>query len=289
MRKTSTFQHIHPDNRWNHSSSIPIETISKEELPEAIHSWAEGCKPLEKLLWNCYNFGVVTTGSHYSTKGRDFGFIDVNLFESSREQLAKLVFEELKYKKCYIVENTVGNPFGTPNWDDPIIMFDASSSMFQKMADALETDEPADQEAIKLTNNMVEMSQLFTSKVCDLDFWIRRKKNDRFRLAIRIFYSRFSWEQLKNFFNKVGWTVEIEGNDVLTGYVDVKTVQELNNAFKYVLSSLKECWPLTVPKHNERGLGFNYMALLKKKFFGESEKGKRLFQMWLEVNDFRKQ
>lgn len=46
------------DKKYNTGQPIDIETLSKDELKEAFHEWAEGCDLLEELLIEGYNKGL---------------------------------------------------------------------------------------------------------------------------------------------------------------------------------------------------------------------------------------
>ena len=51
-------------SKYNSGASIPISSLSDEELKIAIHEWAEGNDSLESLLWKCYKNGIETQGCH---------------------------------------------------------------------------------------------------------------------------------------------------------------------------------------------------------------------------------
>ena len=51
-------------SKYNNMTSIPIDSIPKEEIAVAIKEWAEGDESLEKLLWCCYEKGIKTDGCH---------------------------------------------------------------------------------------------------------------------------------------------------------------------------------------------------------------------------------
>lgn len=55
-------------SKYNNIKSIPIDSLSKEELKTAIHEWAEGDDAMERLLWAFYNKGIKTNGCHAGTR-----------------------------------------------------------------------------------------------------------------------------------------------------------------------------------------------------------------------------
>ena len=76
------------DVKWNTGASIPVTSLTLEELKEAIHEWAEGCDELEELLWACYHNGLETSESHVAEHNNYFSFY---ISEKSEEQAKRLL------------------------------------------------------------------------------------------------------------------------------------------------------------------------------------------------------
>ena len=51
-------------SKYNNIKSIPIDSLSDEELKIAMKEWAEGDDSMEALLWAFYNKGITTSGCH---------------------------------------------------------------------------------------------------------------------------------------------------------------------------------------------------------------------------------
>lgn len=104
-------------SKYNRMASIPISSLSEQELPIAIKEWAEDNVYMESLLWACYNNGIETDGCHAHT----FPYIAF-LLDSKKEGILKLLNIAKNIKgTSFLVMPDGGNPLSGPNWNRPTL------------------------------------------------------------------------------------------------------------------------------------------------------------------------
>lgn len=97
-------------SKYNRMASIPISSLSEQELPIAIKEWAEDNVYMESLLWACYNNGVETDGCHADA----FPYIGFHL-DSKKEGVLKLLNASQNIKgTSFLVMPDGGNPLSGP-------------------------------------------------------------------------------------------------------------------------------------------------------------------------------
>ena len=52
------------NSKYNHKESIPLDSIPKKELDQAIKEWSQGSKSMEKLIRKSIANGIETNGCH---------------------------------------------------------------------------------------------------------------------------------------------------------------------------------------------------------------------------------
>ena len=104
-------------SKYNRMASIPISSLSEQELPIAIREWAEGNVHMENLLWACYKNGIETNSCH-ADESPYIGFY----LDSKKEEVLKLLNVAQSIKGAsFLVMPDGGNPFSGPDWNRPVL------------------------------------------------------------------------------------------------------------------------------------------------------------------------
>ena len=105
-------------SKYNRSTSIPIDSIPKEEITKAIEEWCEGNEHLKRLLWSCYNKGIKTDGccgdvAYYI----EFSYPNSDKLGSLFDAMYSIPDSEV------LISVDGGNIFSTLEWDKSSIGF----------------------------------------------------------------------------------------------------------------------------------------------------------------------
>ena len=183
-------------SKYNNITSIPIESIPKEELAQAIHEWAEGDEAMERLLWSCYNHGIETSGCH---AGADpfLGFY----LNNETENISRILNTTNNIPFFQILLSPDGgNPFSGPNWQKPMITIgvfeetkEKADNFFNSVTDSLENQTNGEY------NPLLSLFDFFKGKNSLLTFRLRNLKD---RCIFRIEMSPAS-KELSDFYQEL--------------------------------------------------------------------------------------
>ena len=116
-------------SKYNHINSIPIDSIPKEEIAQAIKEWAEGYSFLERLLWSCFINNLETNGCHVG-KNTYVGFV----YDKDRiNDLLVVLQAAIAHQDSQIlICPDGGNPLSGPDWYKSDITIGAKTPIVRK-------------------------------------------------------------------------------------------------------------------------------------------------------------
>lgn len=269
-------------SKYNRMASIPISSLSEQELPIAIKEWAEDNVYMESLLWACYNNGVETDGCHADA----FPYIGFHL-DSKKEGVLKLLNASQNIKgTSFLVMPDGGNPLSGPDWNRPILTlcFDAQEkreidSILEKLTLSL-TSNQENLNTDDLFAQLLEIAHFFANKESGLDFCALHNQDDSYSFITRA--EKLNFEYYNSLLQNAGlqlvetpedwWCNEwsIEGNDA----------QSLLSKVKTGIASIMQNYSLEKPTEISEEMSFNAMARIKKREFGDSLEGQQKFKKW---------
>ena len=164
-------------SKYNHIKSIPIESIPKEEIAQAIREWAEGDEAMEKLLWACYYNGIKTSGCHAGAEP----YISFK-YQDHLEKLIPLIeITQNKVGSQVLILVDGGNPFSGEDWYLPSIGIqihteyqDEADAFFDELADSLKN------ESINKSHPMLRLLRFFLDKETGIILRFMHKEEDQY-------------------------------------------------------------------------------------------------------------
>ena len=271
-------------SKYNKIKSIPIETIKKEEIPQAIKEWSEGDKSLEKLLWACYNNGIKTSGCHAGSGP----YIDFEYQDDFEKIIPIIETAENKVGAQILIMIDGGNPFSGPDWYKPTIGIhldteykDEVDVFFDELTNSLKN------ENIKNNHSMLRLLEFFSDKESALSLRFMHKEEGKYTFYIESrdipknrydYYKKmFSESGLievvnnsDNLKNRHGWKIESDNlDDVLS---------KLNHATNHIISN----YSLDIPKSEDEIISFIMLAKYMKRTSSENK-----FDEWLREQEIK--
>lgn len=276
-------------SKYNCSKSIPISSLSKEELKVAMKEWAEGSESLEKLLWNCYNNGIETGECHI-----DNGFAYISLYGDScsdegKEKIKKMAskIQEFNNSQIFLAPNG-GNPFSGPNWFRPFISFaiydktiEENDKVFEQMNDAINLKEPVNNKGQVFTE-IYDFLDFFKDKDCGLVIRAIHTKTDKYTFAMEI---DKGYQNVSKIFTKAGYTLDKSTYDRprKEWKIEVEDSEVLAEKIKYSKKIIFNEWDIEPLNEINENMSFNTAARIKRKQFGDTLLGRKRFDLWLNM------
>ena len=279
-------------NKYNRSISIPIESLSNEELKIAIKEWAEGDNSMETLLWTMYNLGIQTNGSHAGSHP----YMSIIYDKNKIDLIKKIMNITLIAKDTQVLISTDGgNPFSGDNWYKPNILI-GSNNDYKNVADMqfdmlkkglnneIEIDYKVD------TTSILNFLDFLINKYSRFLLRIEHKIDDEYYFSIERSVKEESDEfiYLNKFFSKIGfelkippegdykyWTIHEKKSDLFTERIKKVVEYIVNNYSLNSPSSFEEANDLLTKAHFKRNESLKQTGSLDE------------FQKWL-VNEKRK-
>ena len=267
-------------SKYNRIVSIPVESIPKEEIKEAIHEWAEGDDAMERLLWACYEKGIKTGGCHAGAKP----YIDFKYQENLNKLIPLFeVTQKVVGSQIFIVVDG-GNPFSGPDWNLASIGIgidaeykDETDVYFDNLTNALEKESSN-------THPLLDLLEFFIDKESGLLFRLRHNE-DKF-----IFYveSRQTSKERYNYYSKLftkSGLIECERKfDDGRHYwkVEDNNIESLLNKIEKIKEYIINNYSLEPEKDEEKIVNWILKARFKKKTLTEEE-----FDNWLKEEEKR--
>lgn len=264
-------------SKYNHMQSIPIESISKEDIAQAIKEWSEDDKSLEQLLWACYEKGIKTDGCHAGSHP----YISFKEQEGLNQITNLLNITQEKESSQILISVDGGNPFGGDDWTKATVLLGLDTK-YQEEADAYfdELTRGVKESNGNQNHQLLELLDFFAGKESSLFLRFRHTNDGQYIFNIEsrdIPNDRYSY--YNDVFTKAGlietespitnntrhdWQIESDSlNDML---------EKLNTISKYII----ENYSLEAPKSEDEILNFNMEARFKQRTMSKEE-----FEAWL--------
>ncbi|MBQ8299015.1 MAG: hypothetical protein IJX99_03980 [Clostridia bacterium] len=271
-------------SRWNRSVAIPTESLTLEELKEAIHEWAEGCDELEKLLWSCYNNGLKTAGCHV---GKYNNYLQYYVASESKEQSARVLNATESYGNSEAFLTFGGNPISGPSWYKTNISIssyipDDVGSFYASINRELEGETHVEARCFGL---MAEFADFFEDKMTGLYFRVTVRNHSEYRFIVESYMNQRNWEYLDELFGSLGLVREEREDVPLVAWsLNASSEEEFYNGVKSLLDAIRSNWAIETPTTFFDDMGFNLKALIMQKKFGTTPEGVALMNNWINTN-----
>ena len=277
-------------SKYNNMKSIPIDSLTLDELRVAIKEWSEDNESLEKLLWCCKNNNVETMGCHVSK----VSYLEIRINDSEKEIL-KLMDVTFKKDDFQIILNPDGgNPFSGAEWYKPSFTFvtrvsnlEENDIYFDELRNELENKE-------KFINNefyskILNLHKFFIEKESCLSFKIKYSKQQGYSFLITVYKRNKDFNYFNTLFTEAGLTLEDTNIDERKLWkIEIKDKREFEEKTKNIISHIINKFALEKPTEENKIDNLFSLALFKKRNFGESEEGKKQLNEWIE-KEFEKQ
>ena len=259
-------------SKYNHIKSIPVDSIPKEEIKQAIHEWAEGSKAMEKLLWTCYEKNIKTCGCHAEARP----WISFK-YQDNLDRIIPLFYETQKVLDSQIVIMVDGgNPFSGPEWDLSSIAVGINSikeDEIEKYFDNLNT-------ILNKSNDnnhhpMIDLLQFFLDKETGLLLRLRHTKEDKFIFTLE---ARSAIQERLDYYNEIfinAGLTPIPFNKEVSQYHEWKIesnnsddiINKLNKISKYIINN----YSLEPETKEENIKNFVLLARYKRKELNQEQ------------------
>ena len=276
-------------SKWNRIESIPVSSLTEDELKQAIKEWSEGSKQLESLLWTCYKNGIKTSGCH-TGKHANFVYLSINLEGNTPRDILKCMLSEVeKFGNAQVNLHFGGNPLSGPEWH--------KTSIFISSKYALQADRLWENLDKAITEKHSDNQYICFSRILDFYDFLQDKDCG---LTCRMYISAYHMYEIKfddsgpestteyfsAFFDKLGFKTEKDSSKKFWVF---KTGDK--SVFKDMLDKICEAfekeYSLEKPTEITQDMTFNYRAFLMQKKFGYTRAGIQKMNDWINENSPR--
>ena len=275
-------------SKYNSGASIPISSLSDEELKTAIHEWAEGNDSLESLLWKCYKNGIETQGSHSGLNS----YLQIGL-KSHKDKLLKLLgtIHQLSDSDIFIQPNG-GNPFSGADWYKPSISIGSSTStkeesdyFFNVLSNAIDEDNTKQADEDSLILELLNYLYFFNGSGLDEELRLVHNANEKkqYTFSIEGFYDLNNFNRLNPIYQKTGFKmIPSDQREDLTFFtLSSNDPQELAKAMRKSRQYLQKHYWIEYPSP-ENATSANLEVRLMRMGFGDTPEGRQKFEDWFE-------
>lgn len=268
-------------SKYNRIVSIPIETLSKEEIKVAIKEWAEGDEGMEELLWACYNNGVETNGCHAGS----YPYIGFRYNKERTDVYIRTMNTTLVGKGSQILAiPDGGNPFSGPGWYEPTLSLgsntkykDIADKQFKKIVDAI-NNKPTP--CIIDTTPIIDLLNFFIGKLTNYLFRVRHHDDNSYTFYVECSTDptseiyKFTSDQLL----PLGFSiVAFEEGPMKNWTYTTNEEQKFNEVIKKASIALINNYSLDIPNDANNVRSLTIKAQILRKQLTEKE-----FMEWLE-------
>lgn len=277
--------------KYNNGSSIPISSLSNEELKIAVKDWAQGNDEAEKFLLECYKKGIETHGCH---TWRDI-YIDF-IANEPRKNLIKLLnyIQNKKDTELHVYPDGAINVFSGPDWYKPTISIsyhskdeEDSKNIFTELTNFLELEEKQDDSEPNIYGQMLDFYDFFGDKDSRLSFIAQHTSDGLYRFQIETYKDDKDLNYFKELFNKAKMKI----NPNPSPYEDFPYIQwevkdENPKVVAQKMEKIKEIifkeWSLEPATEEFEEMSQNALFKMKKRQFGDSLEGQEKMKEWMK-------
>lgn len=273
-------------SKWNRIESIPVSSLSEDELKQAIKEWSDGSKQLESLLWTCYKNGIKTSGCH-TGKHANFVYLSINLEGNTPRDILKCMLSEVeKFGNAQVNLHFGGNPISGPEW--------YKTSIFISSRYALQADRLWENLDKAITEKHSDKQYICFSRILDFHDFLQDKDCG---LTCRMYISAYHMYEIKfddsgpestteyfsAFFDKLGFKTEKNSSKKFWVF---RTSDK--SVFKDMLDKIGEAfekeYSLEKPTEITQGMTFAYRAYLMQKKLGYTPEAIKKMNDWINTN-----
>lgn len=278
-------------SKYNHIHSIPVESVSEEEINQVIHEWAEGNFSLEKFLLTCYQNNIKTNGCHAGSSpyiGFDYNRGNDRLFE-------KLILTTLSFKDSQIlIRADGGNPFSGPNWYFPCVtigFFKKNQFDADLLIDAL-TDVINKKYSVNTKFDLKPLFILFhflINKYCGLLIRIRHTNKDIYSVSFEKSFSENQSDLLddwNSFFCSIGLTYIPSNYPIKEWKYESSDLDDFMEHVNYISDYIVHHYSFPIPRQLDKENSLNINAhIMRDECLKSGDFTK--FDLWLKKEEMR--
>lgn len=274
-------------SKYNHIKSIPIESIPKEEIAQAIHEWAEGYSFLEEFLWACYERGIKTDGCHAGTRS----YVGFSYEGDKDNELALLMNAAISEDNSQVlISPNGGNPISGPDWYKTNIAV-GSETEYEEDGKAF-FDSLTKQLKDNKSNTSIDFSPLlkltkfFSDRVAGLS--IRIKHNNEYSFSIEGFFpDKERVDELNTLFQGCGLTLHtLPEGERKFWTCTCPDIEDLSNKIREVADYIISNYRLETPTEVSENNSFNINAnIVRNKAIQDGRPEQ--FETWLMTEEER--
>ena len=269
-------------SKYNNIKSIPIESLTNEELKEAIKEWAEGDESMERLLWACFNNEIKTSGCHAGSRP----YLGIEYENNNKDKIIQVIDTVMDEKEAQVLfEPDGGNPYSGPSWYKPDITIgsrtkyqDVADPFFDKVSNTLNSNE---------TNNnyssLLNLFEFLINKYSGITLRLNHTENDEYVFSIE----KSKNEKNINTFNSINELFSNAGlllieRDTPYNYWTLKSnkKEEFISKLEQISNNIINNYSLEPPKSIEDTEDFKIKAHIKREEYIKDGK-EDMFEIWL--------
>ena len=275
-------------SKYNHIKSIPIESIPKEEIAQAIHEWAEGYDFLEKFLWVCYERGIKTDGCHAGMRS----YVGFSYEGEKDNELALLMNAAISQNESQVmISPHGGNPLSGPDWYKTNIVVGAETEYEEDgkaFFDSLTQQLKNNQSDTNIDfSPLLALTKFFSDNLAGLLIRIRHNNNEYSFSLEGYFPDKDKVEELNSLFQGCGLVMyshpEGERKNWTCTCADIETLSsKIREVADYIISNYSINPPTEVCENNTFNINAN---IVRNKAIQEGRP--EMFDTWLMTEEER--
>ncbi len=271
-------------SKYNNIKSIPIDSLSDEELKIAMKEWAEGDDSMEELLWAFYNKGIITSGCHAGAGS----YVSMDYDVDKKEEFSLIMNTVLSFPGSQIlIRPDGGNPFSGRDWYKPDIGVgfdylykDETDDTLDKITKVINGEDKIPSELD--LSPIHDLCNFFINKYIGVSFRIKQghDKNYMFSVECKAKEDSEKYNFFNDYLSSLGYNLSsLEDIDRRFWKYKTNNVQEFNDIVKKTSDLLINNFSLKIPDNPEEVDEFNIKAHLIR------NKSEEEFEKWLILED----
>ena len=272
-------------SRYCDGSSIPVDSLNRQERRQAIKEWSEGNPFLRELLHECYRHQVKTTAccAHYP-------YISVQITGSSLSKLHALFHAAEKIGNVrFQMHLNAPNPNSGPNWFQESISISPlrgtrKNEFLCKLSLAFLSFHNQTSDIFSL----LESFFLFLSgKDSELSIDVFIQNHSHYQLILECNKNKRNAEFYSPLFTRLGLKTPdfLQPNfPILAWELESNNKDAFYEQAYLILNEMKENWTLPMRMDLSEDMPFSSKALLMRRKLGTSPEGIQQWNEWIKAN-----